>query len=122
MKTKKAKRKARNNLDDLVQSIGAIAKSMRGLARQAEAQYAVEVENIIEYEDRDANRIQHLLDHILDFCFDDGMLALYKKLCRYYFPIDPESTVFYINAYREMWDEESLRPKKIKKIKRSGAL
>jgi hypothetical protein len=35
----------------------------------------------------------------------DGMLVIYKKLCRYYFDIDPNGTVFYVNAYREMWEE-----------------
>lgn len=101
--TKLTKRKVKENLDDLVQSIGGVAKSMRDLARQAEAQYVVDVEDIIESNDRNPQRIHHLLDYMLDFCFDDGVLVLYKKLCRYYFPIDPESTVCYINSYREMW-------------------
>lgn len=109
---KNKKQKPKESLDDLVQSIGVIAKSMQGLARQTGVQYAIEVEDIIRSKNRDSQRIHHLFDHMLDFCFDDGMLALYKKLCRYYFPIDPESTVFYINSYREMWDEESLKPKK----------
>jgi hypothetical protein len=43
---------------------------------------------------------------MLNFCFDDGMLVLYKKLCRYYFDIDPKATVSYVHAYREMWDEQ----------------
>jgi len=43
---------------------------------------------------------------MLDFCFDDAMLCLYKDLCRYYFKIDPVATASYIYAYREMWDEE----------------
>ena len=89
---------------------GAIAKSMQGLARQAEIQYSIEVEDIIKSQDRGPNRIQHLLDYMLGFCFDDRVLVLYKKLCRYYFFIDPEATAFHINSYREMWDEESLKP------------
>ena len=36
------------------------------------------------------------------------MLLLYKRLCRHYFDIDPRATAFYIDAYRKMWDEESL--------------
>jgi len=48
-----------------------------------------------------------LLDGILDFCFDADMLLLYKKLCRYYFNIDPVATVSYINFYREMWDSDN---------------
>jgi hypothetical protein len=31
---------------------------------------------------------------------------LYKKLCRYYYNIDPQATVEYVNAYRDMWDSE----------------
>ena len=41
----------------------------------------------------------------LDFCFDERMLYLYRKLCRYYYHIDAEATVGYVNAYRDMWDE-----------------
>jgi len=29
--------------------------------------------------------VESVLDGILDFCFEDSMLCLYKKLCRYYF-------------------------------------
>ncbi len=38
--------------------------------------------------------------------FDSAMLRLYKKLCRYYFKIDPEATASYVYAYRDMWDEK----------------
>jgi len=50
--------------------------------------------------------VKSLLDGMLDFCFDDEMLRLYKKLCRYYFKIDPEVTVSYVYEYCEMWDEK----------------
>jgi hypothetical protein len=29
---------------------------------------------------------------------------LYRRLCRHYWQFNPEATVSYINAYREMWD------------------
>jgi hypothetical protein len=29
---------------------------------------------------------------MFDFCFDDEVLVLYKRLCRYYVDIDPEAT------------------------------
>jgi hypothetical protein len=31
---------------------------------------------------------------------------LYRRLCRHYWQFNPEATVSYINAYREMWDSE----------------
>jgi len=33
-------------------------------------------------------------------------LRLYKKLCRYYFHINPNATVKYVDAYRELCDSE----------------
>jgi len=93
-------------MDDLVQSIGEIALAGSRLARQAEKQYALEIEDILRTQSCDPRRIEHLLDGILDFGFDAAMVRLYKKLCRYYFEIDPRETTSYVYAYRDMWDEE----------------
>ena len=93
-------------MDDIVQSIGEIAHACRRLARQAEEQYTLEVEDILRTRCRDPQRIEHLLDGMLDFGFDTAMVRLYKKLCRYYFEIDPMATASYVYAYRDMWDEE----------------
>ena len=100
------KSKRKPQMDDLVQSIGEIAKTRDQLAHQAEKQYALEVEDILKTQCRDPRQIERLLDGLLDFCFDPAMLYLYKKLCRYYFEIDPEATTSYVSAYRKMWDEE----------------
>lgn len=94
------------SMTDLVGTISKLAMAQRQLARQAEQQYSFEVEAILRDKCRDPQRIERLLDGILDFCFDDGMLRLFKKLCRYYFKIDQEATVSYVHTYREMWDEE----------------
>ena len=92
--------------DDLVQRIGELAKTSQKFAQQAVQQYSVEVEAILQSQNRDSQRIEMCLDGMLDFCFDDGMLSLYKKLCRYYFDIDPQATASYVYSYREMWDEQ----------------
>ena len=93
-------------MNDLVQSIGEIARAGRRLARQAEKKYAVEAEDILRNRCLDPERIEHLLDGMLDFGFDPAMVHLYKKLCRYYFEIDPRATASYVHAYRDMWDEK----------------
>lgn len=98
--------KSKQRMDDLLKSIGEIARTGRRLARQAEKQYAFEVENILRTQCRDPQHIEHLLDSMLDFCFDSAMVRLYKKLCRYYFEIDPMATASHVYAYRDMWDEE----------------
>jgi len=80
----------------------------QNLARQALSEYSVLAENIIISKTTDQNRIEHTLDGMLDFCFDADMLLLFKKLCRYYFTINPQATAFYIKSYRQMWDSESI--------------
>ena len=92
--------------DALLQNISPLVERMQGLARQAHAEYSREVDAVILSRSRDARRIEHLLDGILDFCFDPEMLQLYKKLCRHYFSINPVATAEYVHAYREMWDSE----------------
>jgi len=93
-------------MDDLVQSIGEIARACSQLARQAEKQYSLEVEDVLGTRCRNPQRIEHLLDGMLDFGFDAAMVRLYKKLCRYYFEINPTATASYVYAYRDMWDEK----------------
>lgn len=83
-----------------------IALSIQRLVRQAKQQYEQEVDAVIREQSRSPERIERLLDGMLDFCFDEEMVALYKKICRYYFVIAPDTTVSYIYAYRDMWDNE----------------
>ena len=102
------KKEPQSRMDDLVHRIGELAKLTQKLTREAVRQYSVEVLCILNAQSRDSRRIEGCLDGMLDFCFDDGMLALYKKLCRYYFGIDSGVTAFYVNAYREMWDGQKI--------------
>ena len=96
-----------SKMDNLVQRVGELAEDAQKLATQAVQQYAAEVEAIVKVQSRDSRRIERCLDGMLDFCFDDDVLVLYRKLCRYYFAIDPETTASYVHAYREMWDEQT---------------
>jgi len=90
-----------------LKKIEELAIAMQQLASQAVQQYSPEVDLIISSECKDDKRIEHLLEGMLEFCFDEKMLLLYKKLCRYYFSFNPELTAYHINAYREMWDDEN---------------
>ena len=100
--------------DTLVENIGGLLSGVQRLARQAYAEYSPEVDAVIHEQSRDPKRIERLLDDILDFCFDPEMLRLYKKLCRYYFAIDPNATVSYVNSYRDMWDNDGKEPENIR--------
>jgi hypothetical protein len=92
--------------NDLVKSIRPLAIQLQKLNKQAEQEYRPIVESIIRSRSRDISHIEHTLDGLLSFCGYDPALQLYRKLCRYYYDIDPAATVEHINAYRNMWDEE----------------
>ena len=62
-----------------------------------------EIENIIENNIKDDIYIQRKLDELLDvllFYENDDTLLVFKKLCKYYFSINPQATVRYINFYK----------------------
>jgi hypothetical protein len=73
---------------------------------RAVSQYTPIVETIIATSSRDVRHIEGTLDGLLDFCGYEPALRLYKKLCRYYFHINPTATVQYVEAYREFWDSD----------------
>ena len=77
--------------------IKAIVDQFSNLANEALKVYTPVVNEIIEKESKDENHIQRTLDYLLDFCFDEKMLTLYRRLCRYYWDINPHATANYID-------------------------
>jgi len=98
----------------MIEEIKDLIVVQQNLARQALSEYSLLVDNIVVSKTTDQNRIERTLDGILDFCFDADMLQLFKKLCRYYFTINPLATASYINIYREMWDNDFIDNTKLK--------
>ena len=71
-----------------------------------------EIENIIENNIKDDIYIQRKLDELLDvllFYENDDTLLVFRKLCKYYFSINPQATVRYINFYKEQNDPEGVK-------------
>ena len=92
--------------EKMLEFITQLAKAHQQITRQAFTSYEPIVTDIILHKSTDQNHIEHVLDGLLDFCFDDDILLLYRKLCRYYLDLNPTATAYYINAYREMWAED----------------
>ena len=88
---------------DLAKSIVALQKEA---VRQTLSFYKLEVERIIDSKSKDTKVIEHTLDALCEVAFDNKVLLLFKKLCRYYYDINPVATVQQIQFYREMWDSE----------------
>lgn len=93
-----------NGYDELLQSLKEAAVGVKALSQRAANDYAPIVENIIRTRSQDVAAIERTLDDLLGFCGDESALRQYRKLCRYYWDLNPVNTASYINAYREMWD------------------
>jgi len=89
------------------------AESLRDIQRQAAQQYQPVVDDILRNRSPDTQHIEHTLERLLDFCGDETVLQMYRKLCRHYWDIDPAATAYYVNAYREYWDsdEQGIQPR-----------
>jgi hypothetical protein len=92
------------NYDHLLENLKAMAASLTALQAQAVKEYTAVVEQLVATRSRDASRIEHTLDRLLDVaCHPEG-LTLFKSLCRHYYGFDPAAAADYVRFYREMWD------------------
>lgn len=86
--------------------LDALLGQVQRLQLQAARQYQPMVDELLRTGSRDVRQIEHTLDGLLDFCGHAPVLAMYRRLCRHYWDIDPAATADYIKAYREQWDSE----------------
>ena len=91
---------------DLLHALSAAIAPLQTLQQQAIETLAPTVQEILRSGSRDAQRIECTLDQLLNHAYLPKGLALFKALCRHYWPLDPQATASYINAYRDMWDGE----------------
>jgi len=91
------------DLHELAKSIVAVQKEA---AQQTLNYWQPEAENIIVSQSKDIDRIEYTLDVLCEVAFDEEVLKIFKRLCRYYYSIDPLATAQHVNIYREMWDNK----------------
>jgi len=90
----------------LTDDIREIAKGLQAIYSQAETQYTSAVNDVIRRKSKDAKEIEHILNYMLDFADNEKILTSYRKLCRYYFDINPQATAEYIQSYKELYDSD----------------
>lgn len=89
-----------------------MCKSIIELHKQRYVIVKSEIEKIIKDKVKDERYIQRKLDEMLDillFYENDDSLLLFRRLCKYYFSINPMVTAQYITYYREQNDSEGLK-------------
>jgi len=90
----------------LLESVSGLAGQISQLQLQIAKQLEPVVRHLIATKSRDAKTIEQTLDRLLDVACHDTGLTEFRRLCRYYWTIDPEATASYVLAYGEMWDDE----------------
>ena len=93
--------KITNDIETIVNNINSLTKDNLKI-------FIPMVEDIISRNSKDVKEIETLLDRLLDCCFNDKVLVLYKKLCRYYFYIDSEAAKDYVRYYFEIYEEDDI--------------
>jgi len=89
-----------------------MCKSIIDLNKQRYVIVKDEIEDIIQNQLKDEKQIERKLDEMLDillFYETEDSLLTFRKLCKYYFDINPQATVDYINYYREQNDPEGVK-------------
>jgi hypothetical protein len=92
--------------DALNDDIKKLAEQMQAIHTNAVIAYTPAVNELIRRQSRNQKEIEWMLDHLLDFAGDERILNLYRKLCRYYLPINPHAFADYIQFYKEQYDED----------------
>ena len=90
-----------NDRKDFVETIG---NQYLALCNQAYAVYKPMVDDICSRV-ASQNEVEHVFDYLLGFACEGKFLVLYKQVCRSYWEIYLDSVAFYINAYREDYEE-----------------
>ena len=94
------------NAPDFFEHIAGLAEQIRGLADDALPGYEDFTARVVRGQIKDRNQIEHQLDYMLTFCFDDRILALFKRVLRKIHTRYPETVLSYITAYREMYEND----------------
>lgn len=71
-------------------------------------QFAVFVGDVISGRLKDINMIEHTMDYMVGFGFDDRIEVLYKRLCGFLYPKYPQMVVSHVKVYLEINREEDM--------------
>lgn len=84
--------------------VSGVVQRLKEFAKLVEVNYGYEIEKIIKLRVEDEERVETLLDLILDCCFDKAVIIIYKRLVKYYYGINEVAAISYINAYSELYE------------------
>jgi hypothetical protein len=94
-----------------------LAESINKITQEAFIIYEPQVQRIYHNKVKDEKEIERVIEALLDHSYDNKILLLFKKLCQYYYKINPEITYEYVMICRNLWDNEYLDKNEEEKTK-----
>lgn len=91
--------------EEFINDIRKMAQELKRVYQLAEQEYTPMVNHLIRSKCTDQREIERMLDYLLGCANYDPILLLFKRLCRYYYDLNPEAVATYVYAYRDMWEE-----------------
>ena len=85
-----------------------LAESINKITEEAFVIYEAQVDRIYRNKVKDEKEIERVIEALLDYSYEDKILLLFKRICQYYYKINPTVTYEYVMIYRDLWDDEYL--------------
>ena len=95
--------------DKSFEEIFKIANLINNLHEEAYRKYLGPVNMLCNNLNASENEVDMMLDYLFDFCGNEKVLGLYKKVCRTFYKEYPECIANHIMWYREQYDSEPLK-------------
>ena len=99
--------KDEQQLDDMVNHLEPLILKMKHIHDMAVVAYTPLVNDLCSRK-ATQNEVEWMLDWLLMYAGDERMLLLYRRVCRAYWQIYPDTIAFHIMEYRKEYDPESL--------------
>ena len=94
---------------DAFKDICGMIEQMQELIKEGIKIIEPQINAVIRNKITDNHRIETLLDQLLDYAgMDETGLVLFKRLCRYYYFINPQATADYVYIYRDLYDSDEI--------------
>ena len=88
---------------EFFEGVAKLAEQIKGIADNVFPVYKAFTEDVVFERITDITEIELTLDYMLTYCFDDRILALYKKILRKFYKSYPHMVKSHVDAYYEMY-------------------
>jgi hypothetical protein len=91
----------------IIETVRSFQPILKAAIKQTIKYYGSEVDRLIKSGEKNSFYIEQTLDNLLNFAYDQKVLLIFKKLCRYYYTFDQQGAIDYVKIYFDMWGEDN---------------